>query len=627
MLACRSVSKANLGSEDPKAPLAGRYRFSRGISDRIWVASDLRSGKKVLVAAVSEAERVRFEKIKGIDDRHLASVLLVQKGLPDDERPSSIQGGEAAVVAELVSGKSLASMLGDRAAMPTPRAVAWTLRMARSLHRLREVDAAHGAISPASIVGEGPAHPVAPVLTFFRAKSIGLTLSPEVLSGAEPTPADDVWSLGVCLYAALTGKYPFIGTTAGEVEQAVKRGPVPLSLHGIDDAVLQRIVDELLAADPARRLRSVQELAATLDAYELENQLPTRPPKSAVPRPPSKAPLPRPLTKAGKSITLDGVVFDPQTAESAELIELLQRAQEPVEVPSTDRASSSAEPARISESRVTPASKPISLSPPSQHPFRKKKARWPFVVLLLAAGAAAGVGFLKLQDVGAPTPEPPKTTAVAAGSAEQKKPAPRAKKLSKTEKLDACVRSFFEDDQFAAEADFSFVCDTGPMYPTSQRLHELAEAKTDARLAAELAAAAAAASAAASAGLPPPPPSDVVRAGRLRRPLGWYELLATSIVRRSCCVPPPPVKLEKTQGWCDQLEEVVSDLADDSARSGDLAPRVKRFDRAVDCLFANRVAFPYPDFVKKPLDEAQRTALQRFLGHAAVGEAKRRMLE
>ncbi len=630
MLACRSVSTDNPGSADPKAPLAGRYRFSRGISDRIWLASDLRSGRSVLVSAVTKSDAARFKKIKGIEDRHLASVLLVQDAIPADERPGSITGGDAAVVAELIRGKSLARMLGDRSAMPTARAVAWTLRMARSLLRLRDVEAAHGAISPAAIVDRGPGHPVAPVLSFFRAPSLGLALSPEVLAGSEPTPADDVWSLGVCLYAALTGKYPFSGKTSVEVQQAVKRGATPLSLHGIDDPVLQKIVDELLADDPARRLRSVQELAATLDAFELENQLPARQAgaKSTVPRPPSKAPLPRPLARLGHGVTLDGVVFDPAAAESAELSEALLRAEEPslAEVSPAFERPSAPDAGRLSENRLSPA-KPISLSPPSKHPFQKKPTRWPYVAALLAAAGAAGIFFLQQQNANVPV-EPTKTAAVSAASnAEPKKPAPSTKKLNKAEKLDACVRSFFEDDQFEADVDFGFVCSEGPLYPTSQKLHEVAEAKADARLAAELAAAAASASAGVAAGTPPPKNQDVVRGDRSRRPLGWYELLASSIVRRSCCVPPPPVELDKTQGWCDQLDDVVSDLADDSARSGDLAPRVKRFDRAVDCLFANRVEVPYPDYVKKPLDEAQRAALQRFLSHAAVSEAKRRMLE
>jgi serine/threonine protein kinase len=601
--------------------LAGRYRFNRVLGDRTWLADDLRTGRQVVASVVSKRDAERFTKLKGIEDRHLARILLVQQGLPSDERPPAIPEGEAVVAAELVRGKSLAALLGDRTAMPPARAVAWTLRLARSLHRLRELDTAHGAISPAAIIVSGPAHPVAPVLTFFRAPTLGLALSPEVLSGAEATPADDVWSLGISLYAALTGHYPFNGATADEVQQAIKGGPKPLGEHGLEEPVLQRVVDELLAADPARRLRSVAELTATLDAYELETQLPAHlSSKGGVPRPPARTALPRPAIKSGS--TLSGVVFDPRAAETPEVAEALAALREPEDssAPEAPRPSSPDSPGRLSEGRT---SKPISLTPPANHPFKKKGVAWPLVMALGAAGIAA---YYFLLGPGAPVPQAaaPEPSVVATAAA-PRKPTPATRKLNKAEKLDACVRSFFEDDQFAADADFSFVCQEGPMDGPSRQLHELAASKTDARIAAETAAASGAATAAATAA--PSKEADVVRAGRTRRPLGWYELLASAIVRRSCCQPPPPVDLPKTPGWCDQLDDVVDNLAEDSARSGDLAPRVKRFDRAVDCLYANRVQAPYPDFAPRPLDEAQRTALQRFLAHAAVSEAKRRMLE
>ncbi len=604
--------------------MAGRYRFNRVLGDRTWLADDLRTGRQVVASVVGKRDAERFTKLKGIEDRHLAKILLVQQGLPHDERPPAISDGDAVVAAEVVRGKSLAAMLGDRAAMPSARAVAWTLRLARSLHRPRELDLAHGAISPAAIIVSGPAHPVAPVLTFFRAPALGLALSPEVLAGAEATPSDDVWSLGVSLYAALTGHYPFPGATADEVQQAIKRGPRPLKEHGLDEPVLQRVLDELLTVDPARRLRSVVELAATLDAFELETQLPTHlSSKLNAIRTPARAPLPRPGVKGASAATLSGVVFDPAAAETPEVAEALAALREPEEssAPEAPRPSSPDTPGRLSEGRT---SKPISLTPPANHPFQKKGVRWPLVMGLGVVGIAA---LYFLLGPGAPVPQAaaPEPTAVAAATAPRKS-APAARKLNKAEKLDACVRSFFEDDQFTAEADFSFVCQEGPMDGPSRQLHELAESKTDAKIAAETAAASGAAATATAAAVPNKN-ADVVRAGRTRRPLGWYELLASAIVRRSCCQPPPPVDLPKTPGWCDQLDDVVDNLAEDSARSGDLAPRVKRFDRAVDCLYANRVQAPYPDFAARPLDEAQRTALQRFLAHAAVSEAKRRMLE
>jgi hypothetical protein len=111
----------------------------------------------------------------------------------------------------------------------------------------------------------------------------------------------------------------------------------------------------------------------------------------------------------------------------------------------------------------------------------------------------------------------------------------------------------------------------------------------------------------------------------LRRALGWYEILATAVIRKGCCPSAAPVTLPATTGWCEQLQDVVRDLAEDSARSGDLAPRLKRFDKAVECLFANKVQRPYP-YKKTPVVDQNKKALQSFLSRAAMSDAKRRSL-
>jgi hypothetical protein len=116
--------------------------------------------------------------------------------------------------------------------------------------------------------------------------------------------------------------------------------------------------------------------------------------------------------------------------------------------------------------------------------------------------------------------------------------------------------------------------------------------------------------------------TELIVAERVRRPLGWYELPATAVIRRGCCPGAAPIKLPQTPGWCEQLEDVLREFADDSEKVGDLAPKAKRFDKAIQCLFATGVKRPY-DY-KKPPDDANGLAFQRFLSHAAIVDARRR---
>jgi hypothetical protein len=103
--------------------------------------------------------------------------------------------------------------------------------------------------------------------------------------------------------------------------------------------------------------------------------------------------------------------------------------------------------------------------------------------------------------------------------------------------------------------------------------------------------------------------------------LDWYELPATAIIRRHCCAAATPLTLPETVGWCEQLQSAVRRMAEDSSKSVDLAPAARDFDKAVNCLFANKIARPYT--YEKPPSDANRSVFQQFLGRAAVSDARR----
>ena len=103
--------------------------------------------------------------------------------------------------------------------------------------------------------------------------------------------------------------------------------------------------------------------------------------------------------------------------------------------------------------------------------------------------------------------------------------------------------------------------------------------------------------------------------------LDWYELPATAIIRRHCCAAAAPLTLPESAGWCEQLQSAVRRVADDSSKAVDLAPAARDFDKAVNCLFANKIARPYA--YEKPPTDLNRAAFQQFLGRAAVSDARR----
>lgn len=159
-------------------------------------------------------------------------------------------------------------------------------------------------------------------------------IAPEQAQGAEAGPQSDVYSLGVTLYEALTGRTPFDGQTAADIaaQHLREAPPSPRSLNPEIPPAAEFVVTKAMARDLARRYRSADEML--LDLRKLERGLdldqtgvltptpeatmvlpragqPSRPPAPAYtepPRPPTPPPVrTRPEPSGGANAALAGV--------------------------------------------------------------------------------------------------------------------------------------------------------------------------------------------------------------------------------------------------------------------------------------------------------------------------------
>lgn len=200
-------------------------------------------------------------------------------------------------VMEYVRGTDLNVLLDARGRLPVAEACEYARQAALGLQHAHENGMTHRDIKPHNLmVVPGPA-PQVKILDFGLASLVSEAALPVGPDAADPTgeltgagavmgtpdymapeqgrdarSADirsDVYSLGCTLYTLLTGEVPFPGGTPLEKVQAhAERTPRPASELRPDlPPGLARVLDRMMARDPAQRYQTPAEAAAALAPF------------------------------------------------------------------------------------------------------------------------------------------------------------------------------------------------------------------------------------------------------------------------------------------------------------------------------------------------------------------------
>ena len=222
-------------------------------------------------------ERFRREAVTAARLAHPCVVSTFDTGIDD---------GTAYIVMELVRGETLRQLLSEHGALDTWLAVTIARQIADALAEAHGAGLVHRDIKPANVLllDDGWGGVRVKVTDFGIAKaSEGLGadltrtgtvlgtpkyLSPEQIRGEEPDARADLYSLGVVLFEMLTGDPPYSGSTDMATALAHLNDRIPrlsTRIRALPPG-LDRLVTDLLAKEPDKRVPSAAALRGRLDA-------------------------------------------------------------------------------------------------------------------------------------------------------------------------------------------------------------------------------------------------------------------------------------------------------------------------------------------------------------------------
>jgi serine/threonine protein kinase len=265
--------------------LAGRYaleaRLGTGGMAHVFRARDLQLQRPVAVKVLKEdwiadpAFHARFlqEARAAANLSHPNIVTIHDFG---------VDAHQYFFVMELVGGTDLKTLLRRRRILTVDEALAIMTQACAGVGYAHRAGLVHCDLKPQNILVDADGR--TKIADFGIARALSSIdpgessefvwgspqyFSPEQAAGAAPSPASDVYSLGVVLFEMVTGRLPFDSSDADELAVMHLRSgpPDPRTINPRLPAALSQIILKVLSKEPSARYRTADQMGRVLAGF------------------------------------------------------------------------------------------------------------------------------------------------------------------------------------------------------------------------------------------------------------------------------------------------------------------------------------------------------------------------
>ena len=217
--------------------------------------------------------------------------------------------GQLFIVMEYIPGKDLKTLLRQRGRYSVEDAIPLMVQACAGIGYAHRAGLVHCDIKPHNMIVTpdgrlkvtdfGIARALSTILPDERADVVWGSpqyFSPEQAVGEPPSPASDVYSLGVVLYEVLTGALPFTAPTSEELARLhLETLPIAPSEYVPDlPSALEQIILKVLSKEPAARYRTADQLGRVLLRFGTQRDTSPTPSLSLTPEAASSYQQPEP---------------------------------------------------------------------------------------------------------------------------------------------------------------------------------------------------------------------------------------------------------------------------------------------------------------------------------------------